>query len=205
MPSPSFREGDALLIVDVQNDFCPGGHMPVPDGDAVVELLNVWILEAHAQQVPICATRDWHPSEHASFRERGGPWPSHCLQDTDGAAFHPRLELPEDTIVITKGARLDRDQVSAFDDTGLAAELRRRGIQRLWIGGLPLEVGVQATVLDALVAGFGVNLLAGACRARAPEAEQASLDRMLGAGARLIADAERPRGEAPAMPIRVDG
>jgi nicotinamidase/pyrazinamidase len=117
MSIPQLRDGDALLIVDVQNDFCPEGALPIPDGDHPVPVLNEWIAAAGRAGIPIYASRDWHPRGHPSFDSEGGPWPAHCLQDTEGAAFHPGLHLPEDVVVVTKGTRFDRDQYSAFDET----------------------------------------------------------------------------------------
>src|SRR5437667_258948 len=130
------RIGDALLIVDVQNDFCPGGALAVREGDQVVPVLNRWIGRAEAQRIPIFASRDWHPPDHISFKARGGPWPPHCVQNTKGAAFHPDLKLPPDTEVISKADDPDKDSYSAFGGTDLATKLRRVGIRRLWIGGL---------------------------------------------------------------------
>jgi nicotinamidase/pyrazinamidase len=140
---------DALIVVDVQIDFCPGGALPTECGDEVVPVLNRWIEAAAGAQVPVFASRDWHPLHHLSFRECGGDWPAHCLQDSRGARFHPDLKLPASTIVVTKGVRFDRDQYSAFDETGLATELRKRGVRRVWVGGLAEDVCVRATVLDA--------------------------------------------------------
>ncbi len=146
----ALADGDALLLVDVQADFCPGGALPIEAGDAVVPVLNDWIAAASRAGVPVVASRDLHPGGHASFSESGGPWPAHCVQDTPGAGFHHALRLPAATIHVAKGTRLDRDQYSAFDETGLAHVLRRRGVRRLWVGGLALDVCVRATVLDAL-------------------------------------------------------
>jgi len=155
---------DALLVVDVQNDFCPGGALPVAEGDRVVPVLNRWIEAARAGGAAVVASRDWHPPGHASFRERGGPWPAHCVQGTDGAAFHPGLRLPADARVVSKGTDLERDEYSAFAGAGLADFLRERGVRRLWVGGLAEDVCVRATVLDGLKAGFEVRLIADATR-----------------------------------------
>ncbi len=106
----SLGRGDALLIVDVQKDFCSGGALPIKDGDQVVPILNHWIATAVALGVPIYASRDWHPVGHISFQSRGGPWPTHCIQDSDGARFHPNLKLPDSAVKVTKGTRFDRDQ-----------------------------------------------------------------------------------------------
>lgn len=178
----SLKPGDALLIVDVQNDFCPGGALPVEDGDAIVPVLNRWIEAAIAAGVPIYASRDWHPEGHISFEAEGGNWPPHCLQDSEGAQFHPGLALPADTIKITKGVRFDHDQNSAFDQTGLIADLHRREIAQVWVGGLALDVCVAATALDGRQAGLEIHLIQDASRAITPEGAREALQRMREAG-----------------------
>jgi len=177
--------GDALLVVDVQPDFCPGGALAVPGGDEVIPVLNRWIAAARARGVLVYASRDWHPTQHLSFEAQGGPWPPHCVQDTPGAAYHPALALPEDAVKIAKGTRLDRDQYSAFDGTGLAEHLRRAGVERLWVGGLAQDVCVRASVLDACKEGFAVHLIASATRPVEPEAGEEALREMREAGARV--------------------
>jgi nicotinamidase/pyrazinamidase len=179
---PVFRKGDAVIVVDVQPDFCPGGALPIAHGDDVVPVLNRVIDAAQAAGVPVFASRDWHPRGHLSFIERGGAWPPHCLQDTPGAAFHPLLRLPPDARIVTKGTRFDKDQYSAFDDTGLAGELRREGVRRVWIGGLAQDVCVKATALDARAAGLEVHLLEAATRPVTPEGGAQALADMRAAG-----------------------
>lgn len=183
VPVEVLRPGDALLIVDTQTDFCPGGALPVPDGDAIVPVLNRWLSTARDKNIPVYASRDWHPLGHLSFTERGGDWPAHCIQDTEGAAFHSQLDLPNDVIKISKGVRFDKDQYSAFDDTGLAKRLRDDGISRLWIGGLALDVCVEATVLEGCDAGFEIHLIQGATRPISPEEGEAAYRKMRNAGA----------------------
>lgn len=175
--------GDALLVIDVQNDFCPGGSLAVEDGDSVIGVLNDWIQQARKAGLPVFASRDWHPAGHISFTEQGGDWPPHCLQDTEGAAFHPCLELPADAVIVTKGVRFDQDQYSAFDQTGLADELKRRGLKRLMVGGLAEDVCVRASVLDALSAGFAVGLIPGATRPVSEEKGREARREMRAAGA----------------------
>ncbi|MEX2142256.1 MAG: nicotinamidase [Pirellulales bacterium] len=162
---PELRPGDALILVDVQNDFCPGGALPVNEGDEIVPVLNRWIEAAKKARAKIVASRDWHPPDHVSFRPRGGPWPVHCVQNTPGAELHPDLKLPARTSVVSKGTDPDRDSYSAFDGTRLGRNLKRRGVHRVWVGGLALDVCVRATVLDALKAGFEVHLIKAGTRA----------------------------------------
>ena len=179
------QTGDALLLVDVQNDFCPGGALPIQEGSRVVPVLNRWLRAARERGIPVYASRDWHPRGHLSFAEAGGPWPAHCIQDTEGASFHPDLELPDDAVLVAKGVRFDRDQYSAFSETGLESQLRRDGVRRLFVGGLALDVCVRATVLDALRAGFEVRVLVDATRAVAEEDGRSALEEMESAGAIL--------------------
>lgn len=181
------KTGDALIVVDVQNDFCPGGALAVPDGDAVVPVLNDWIEAATAAGVPVVASRDWHPADHCSFEDRGGPWPRHCVRDTPGGAFHADLALPPDSIVISKGRDRDRDNYSAFDDTGLANRLHGLSVERLFVGGLAQDVCVESTVLDACEAGFETHLIRNATRAVdvSPGDGDRALEAMRAAGARI--------------------
>jgi nicotinamidase/pyrazinamidase len=157
--------GDALVIVDVQNDFLPGGRLGVPEGTQVVPVLNHYIERFRAAHRPVYATRDWHPEGHCSFAERGGPWPPHCIAGTNGAAFAPGLNLPEDATVISKADTPEADAYSGFQGTDLAQRLRAEGVERLFIGGLATDYCVLNTVKDALAAGFAVELLSDAIRA----------------------------------------
>ncbi len=157
--------GDALIIEDVQNDFLPGGSLPVPEGDAVIAPLNRCIARFRARGLPIIATRDWHPADHCSFQQRGGPWPAHCVRDTAGAEFASGLLLPADVWVIDKATDPGREAFSVFAVAEFDRELRERGIRRLFVGGLATEYCVRATVLDAIAHGFRVVLLSDAVRA----------------------------------------
>jgi len=183
MANLHMSEADALIIVDVQNDFCPGGSLAVERGDEVIPPLNRLIRVAQADGRPIVASRDWHPPGHVSFAERGGPWPPHCVQDSEGAEFHPKLELPRDARILSKGQSPDEDQYSAFQGTGLDAYLKARGVRRLWVGGLAQDVCVRATVLDALDEGFEVHVFRDATRPVKSDEPDAALDEMLQAGA----------------------
>jgi nicotinamidase/pyrazinamidase len=159
------EKGDALLIVDVQNDFCPGGALAVKKGDEVVPILNRWIEQAGGLGITVYASRDWHPVHHISFKERGGPWPPHCIQRTKGAAFHPDLKLPANVQIISKADDPDQDAYSAFAGTDLAERLRQVGSRRLWIGGLTQDYCVRETSLDAIREGFEVHVIVEGTRA----------------------------------------
>jgi nicotinamidase/pyrazinamidase len=164
------RMPDALLIVDVQNDFCPGGALAVPEGDLVVPVLNQYLERAHAAGIPIFASRDWHPEQTTHFKPYGGAWPPHCIQNTPGAAFHPDLRLPPEAVVASKGMQPGDEGYSMFgaelpDGRNLLATLREAGITRVHVGGLATDYCVRATALDALAENFDVRLLADAIRA----------------------------------------
>lgn len=183
-------QGDALLIVDVQNDFCPGGSLAVPEGDRVVPVLNEYIEAFRRRGLPVYASRDWHPEETRHFQAGGGPWPPHCVAGTPGADFHPELALPEDATVVSKGTAPSDDGYSAFEaetevGEGLESSLRARGVRRLFVGGLATDYCVRASVLDAARQGFQPVLLLDAVRGiDVNEGDQAAaLDEMIRAGA----------------------
>jgi nicotinamidase/pyrazinamidase len=182
---------DALVIVDVQNDFCPGGALAVPEGDRVVGVLNAYAERFAAAGAPVFASRDWHPAVTRHFKAHGGAWPPHCVQGTPGAAFHPALVLPPGTGVVSKGADPDTDAYSCFqadtaDGLPFAAALGEHGVRRLFVGGLATDYCVKATALDALKDGFEVVVLADAVRAVdvAPGDGDRALAAMRAAGAR---------------------
>jgi nicotinamidase/pyrazinamidase len=185
-PEKLLQKGDGLLVVDVQNDFCPGGALAIDRGDEVVPVLNSWIRAARDLGLPIYLSRDFHHKSHPSFSVNGGDWPVHCLHDTPGADFHPNLIVPEEAIIVTKGVRFDQDQLSVFDETGLAAQMRRDGVKRLWVGGLALDVCVQESVLDARKQGFEIFLLLPACRPVTPEGGEKALSLMRKVGAEVV-------------------
>jgi nicotinamidase/pyrazinamidase len=154
----------ALIVVDVQNDFCPGGSLAVPEGDQVVAPLNKLIEEFLKRGEPVFKTRDWHPAKTKHFAAYGGTWPVHCVQNTKGAEFHPDLLDSPHIRVVSKGLG-DTDCYSGFDETDLALQLRRLGVEEVWVGGLATDYCVKSTVLDALKKGFRVKALTDAMRA----------------------------------------
>jgi nicotinamidase/pyrazinamidase len=157
--------GDALLIVDVQNDFLPGGSLPVARGDEVVPALNRYLQIFAEHRLPVYATRDWHPRQHCSFRAQGGPWPPHCVADSSGAQFPATLQLPPDAVIISKATSAEQDAYSGFEGTDLDSRLRAANISRLYIGGLATDYCVLNTVRDALRLGYKVLLLSDSIRA----------------------------------------
>ena len=154
----------ALIVVDVQNDFCPGGALAVAHGDEVIAPLNRLIEEFLERGEPVFKSRDWHPEKTRHFAPYGGTWPVHCVQNTKGAEFHPELIDDMHIRVVSKGLG-DEDSYSAFDGTDLALQLRRLGVEEVWVGGLATDYCVKQTVLDALREGFQVKALKDAMRA----------------------------------------
>ncbi len=181
---------DALVIVDAQNDFCPGGALAVADGDKVMVPLNRYIDLFTRQRLPIFATRDWHPEKTSHFKDYGGPWPAHCVQQTTGAEFHPALHLGDHVVTLSKGMAADEDSYSGFqavDSSGtpLAELLRQKGVDRIFVGGLATDYCVKHTVLDGLKQGFKVVLLCDSMRAvnLQPNDGASAIDAMIEAGA----------------------
>ncbi|OFW02590.1 MAG: nicotinamidase [Acidobacteria bacterium RIFCSPLOWO2_02_FULL_68_18] len=189
----------ALLIVDVQRDFCPGGALAAPEGDRVVQPLNRYIEQAAAHGWPVYASRDWHPQVTRHFRPYGGEWPVHCVEHTRGAEFHPDLRLPPSAIVVSKGQSPEKPGYSAFEGhtpagRTLADDLRARQIDHLFVGGIATDYCVKHSVLDARRAGLDVTVLADAIAGvdRQPGDSSGALEEMRAAGAKVTESAGRP-------------
>ena len=179
-------ERDALIIVDVQNDFSPGGALPVATGMDVASIMSVVANTFRARGAHVYATQDWHPAGHSSFQEQGGPWPPHCVQETDGADFHPAMVLPGGVTVVRKGTSPGQDAYSGFIDSDLEARLKDAGVTRVFVGGLATDYCVLNTVLDAIRNGFETHVLSdaiGAVDVKPGDGDRA-IEQMANAGAR---------------------
>ena len=187
-PVIQLTDKDALIIVDVQKDFLERGSLPVPDSSQIIAVLNGYIELFASHGLSVFATRDWHPLKHCSFQEQGGPWPEHCVQYTEGAAFAEGLHLPDSLTVISKGTGPDTDAYSGFQGTGLERQLQALHIERLFVGGLALDVCVLNTVMDALINGYQVFVLEDASQAVnvKPDDGDKAVAEMQHAGARFI-------------------
>ncbi len=183
-------DSDALIIVDIQNDFCPGGALGVANGDAVVRVIN-HIMDNFEHLV---FSRDWHPQDHCSFSDtpeyRDGSWPVHCVQDSPGAEFHGDLRVPLDAVFVCKATDPDVEAYSVFSGTGLLEELRRRKVTRIFLAGLATDYCVRFSALEALKLGFETYVVVDACRGVAEETTRTALAEMKEAGVAFCASGE---------------
>jgi nicotinamidase/pyrazinamidase len=184
---------EALLVVDVQNDFCPGGALGVREGDKIVSAINKYIELFSKKGLPVFATRDWHPKKTSHFKEFGGVWPTHCIQNTKGAEFHPGLRLPKEVILIYKGMDPAKDSYSAFqaedqNGTGLPELLKVSGVEEIYIAGLATDYCVRFTTADAIKSGFKVKVLADAIKGvnLKPGDSEEAIEEMVKNGATMI-------------------
>ena len=186
----------ALIVVDVQNDFCPGGSLAVAQGDEVVAPLNKLIKEFLDRGEPVYNTRDWHPAQTKHFEAYGGTWPVHCVENTTGAEFHPDLSDDPRVTAMSKGIDENADGYSGFDGTSLAELLRTEEVEEVWVGGLATDYCVKHTVLDALREGFEVKALADAMRAVNvnPEDGARAIEEMRTAGAEIVGNEKKAAG-----------
>ncbi len=176
----------ALIIVDVQRDFMPGGVLPVPSGYTIIKPINTLVVSFKDKGLPIILTRDWHPTNHISFESRGGPWPPHCIKNTKGAQFHPDLEVPKEAIIVSKATEEDMEAYSGFQGTSLDAILREKKIKRLFVGGVAIEYCIKATVLDALKLGYEVIVVKEAIKGIDKGEERKAEEEMLDRGAIFV-------------------
>src|SRR5712692_8469159 len=186
----------ALIVVDVQNDFCPGGSLAVANGDEVVAPLNRLMKEFLDRGEPVFKTRDWHPAKTKHFQAYGGTWPVHCVQGTTGAQFHPDLLEDPRITVISKGTNDSADGYSGFDGTNLAELLREEGVEEVWVGGLATDYCVKHTVLDARREGFEVKALADAMRSVNVNSNDgaSAIEEMKASGAEIVGSPKKAAG-----------
>lgn len=171
----------ALLVVDMQNDFCPGGALGIPEGDKIIPKINKYIKIFAKHKLPVFLTRDWHPVRTKHFKDFGGTWPVHCIQNSRGAQFHSKLKLPKEAILLYKGMDPAVDAYSAFqaeasNGVKLAHLLKVMGINELYIGGLATDYCVRFSSRDAIKQGFKVKILVDAIKGvnlRPEDSEQA--------------------------------
>jgi nicotinamidase/pyrazinamidase len=197
--------GPALLVVDVQNDFCPGGALAVPEGDTIIPKVNRTVALFGRRGLPVLFTRDWHPRETKHFKEFGGAWPPHCIQGTKGARFHPRLVVPKGAPILSKGMDPEQDSYSGFQamtnqGRDLESTLRELAADEIFIAGLATDYCVRATTLDAIRRGFRVRVLRDAVRGVdvKPGDSEAALREMRAHGAVL----SQTRGLAKSLPAK---
>jgi nicotinamidase/pyrazinamidase len=182
------NSGDALIIVDIQNDFLPGGSLAVPEGDQIIPVINDIIQIFKSKKFPIFATRDWHPNNHCSFNQQGGIWPVHCVADTKGAYFPENLNISDEIVIISKAMNPNEEAYSGLENTDLDKRLKILNIERVWIGGLATDYCVVNTVMDLISCGYKVNLLLDAIRAVNvnPEDGQNAIREMISLGVHPI-------------------
>jgi len=184
----AIRPDDALVVVDVQHDFLPGGALAVAEGERIFGPINALAPQFHR----VYATRDWHPANHSSFAAQGGPWPVHCVAGSHGAAFDPRFDQTHVDVVVDKGVDVATDGYSGFAATSLADDLRVHGVGRVFVCGLATDYCVKATALDARAAGFETVVVADASAAVnvAPGDEARALDELRRAGVAIVPSTE---------------
>ena len=180
---------DALIVVDMQNDFMPTGVLPVPEADQIVPSINEYTKLFESKGLPVFFTRDWHPENHISFKGYGGIWPPHCVQHTEGAKFHKDLYIPSDNkFIISKGTSQDFDAYSGFQGTILNDLLKERGIKRIFVCGVATDYCVKNTVLGGLNLGYQTFVLEDAIKGVnvKPDDSKKAIDTMLKNGAVFI-------------------
>ncbi|MGA3020925.1 MAG: nicotinamidase [Candidatus Micrarchaeales archaeon] len=152
-------KNSALIVVDFQNDFCPGGALGVKDGDTIVSGINKLVEKFSNNGLLVVFTRDWHPANHCSFAAYGGIWPAHCVSGTKGAEFHPKLMIPKDSMIISKGTDPDKEAYSGFEGTELSRILKEKEIKQVFVCGLATDYCVKNTAADAIKLSFTTYLL----------------------------------------------
>jgi nicotinamidase/pyrazinamidase len=178
----------ALVVVDIQRDFCPGGALPVRDGDKIVPSVNELVSAFEKAGTPVFFTRDWHPRDHMSFKAYGGPWPPHCIRDTPGARFHPSLAVPREAVVIDKGVLRADEGYSGFQGTDLAQKLHKLHVDKIYVAGLATDYCVKNTVFDGAAMGFETYVISDCVKGvnLKPTDSASAMRAMLSQGARQV-------------------
>ncbi|MCS7164890.1 MAG: bifunctional nicotinamidase/pyrazinamidase [Candidatus Calescibacterium sp.] len=178
----------ALIVVDMQNDFLPGGSLAIPNADTIIPVINEYIRFFETQGLPVVYTRDWHPEDHLSFKENGGQWPRHCVQNTPGSEFHHNLYFPKNYIIISKAYEPQLEAYSGFQSTDLDQKLKDMNIENLFVCGVATDYCVFHTVMDAIRLGYKVYLLVDAIRGvdLNPNDSEEAIKKMINAGVELI-------------------
>lgn len=178
----------ALIVVDMQNDFLPGGSLAIPNADTIIPVINEYIRFFETQGLPVVYTRDWHPEDHLSFKENGGQWPKHCVQNTPGAEFHHNLYFPKNYIIISKAYEPQLEAYSGFQSTDLDQKLKDMNIENLFVCGVATDYCVFHTVMDAIRLGYKVYLLVDAIRGvdLNPNDSEEAIKKMINSGVELI-------------------
>jgi len=187
------KKTSALLVVDVQNDFCPGGALSIPEGDKIIPVINKCIEFFENKKLRIFITRDWHPKITTHFKKHGGVWPDHCIQNTEGAQFHPDLKIPKDAMILSKGTNPEEDAYSAFhaidaDGRKFLDILKHEGINELYICGLATDYCVKESTLEALKQGISVKVLIDGIKGvdLTPGDSERAVEEIVGRGAEKI-------------------
>ena len=180
----------ALLVVDIQNDFCPGGALGVRKGDQIIPTVNKYVDLFLKNQFPVFVSRDWHPENSKHFKESGGPWPAHCVKNTKGAEFHPDFQVPDDAIILSKGTDPDMDGYSVFDAHDLENKpfidlLKKMGIDELYIAGIATDYCVRMTSLDAFKNSYKVNVLTDAIKGVDEQDSKHAIDEIVAKNGKL--------------------
>jgi len=178
----------ALIVVDMQVDFLPGGALEVPNSDTIIPIVNEYVKLFESKNLPIFYSRDWHPEDHCSFKENGGTWPKHCVQNTKGAEFHPDLYISNKAFIISKAFEKDKESYSAFQNTDLDEKLKQFKVENVFVCGVATDYCVLHTVLDSLKNGYKTFLLVDAIKGvdlNVNDSEEA-IKKMVNAGAEIV-------------------
>lgn len=181
-------QGSALIVVDMQNDFLPGGKLEVPNSDTIIPIINEYIKIFEKKGLPVVFTRDWHPENHLSFKENGGIWPKHCVQNTEGVQINKDIYIPNNSVIINKAFQSDMEAYSGFQNTDLDQKLKEMNVKNLFVCGVATDYCVLNTVLDAIKLNYKVYLLIDAIKGVDvnPNDSEEAIKKMISNGVELL-------------------